>query len=314
MFEPTATPVAGPETVWATDAFLFDAHKDLNEAEDGDAIASPAPKPASTNNAVNSARTSDLVPLTLVAVKTIGGQSRFRPLVVLLDSGGSHTMIKRNDLPRGTTELTQAKYSFATTAGNLKTSSTVELANLVLPEFSRTLHIPKHVAHVFDDATASVHYDLILGRDFLRSAGITIDFSKSEVIWLDHTIPMRPHHYWSESTRIRDALFIEPILAHQLSNESYAVSISDAKYEATDLNDLVSNQTHLSAAQRADLSALLKSVEPLFSGKLGSYPHRTFSLELKPDATPFHANLMLSLESILRHSKRNLTALSPLVF
>ena len=51
----------------------------------------------------------------------------------------------------------------------------------------------------------------------------------------------------------------------------------------------MSNQTHLSAAQRADLSDLLKSAEPLFSGKLGSYPHRTFSLELKPDATPFHA-------------------------
>ena len=34
---------------------------------------------------------------------------------------------------------------------------------------------------------------------------------------------------------------------------------------------------------------MFKSVEPLFSGKLGSYPHRTFSLELKPDAKPFHA-------------------------
>jgi len=96
MFEPTAIPIADPETVWAADAFLFDAHKDLNEAEDRDANASPAPKPASTTNADISAPTNDLVPSTLVAVKTIGGQSRFRPLVVLLDSGGSHTMTNRN--------------------------------------------------------------------------------------------------------------------------------------------------------------------------------------------------------------------------
>jgi len=72
-------------------------------------------------------------------------------------------MIKRNALPRGATELTQVEYSFATTAGNLQTTSTVELSNLVLPEFSRTLHIPKHIAHVFDDTTASVHYDLNVG-------------------------------------------------------------------------------------------------------------------------------------------------------
>ena len=197
-------------------------------------------------------------------------------------------MINRNALPRGAVEITQSKCSFATTAGNLKMTSPIELANLILTKFS-SLHIPRQVAHVFDDPTSSVHYDLILACDFLCSAGISIDFSKSEVTWLEHTIPMRPHHYWSESTRIRDALFVEPVLAHQLSIESYAVSIEAAKYEATNLNDLMSNPKHLSAMQRADLFALLKSAEPLFSGNLGSYPHRTFSLELKPDAKPFHA-------------------------
>ena len=45
----------------------------------------------------------------------------------------------------------------------------------------------------------------------------------------------------------------------------------------------------MSADQCKALLDLFKSVEPLFSGKLGSYPHRTFSLELKPDAKPFHA-------------------------
>ena len=278
MHEPTPTPVQDPEITWATDAFLFNAHNDFDDVEDGSPAISPDTTPAPIAEASDphkevATAPEDLVPTTLVAVKAIGGQSRFRPLVVLLDSGGSHTMIKRGDLPRSALETTQSKLSFATAAGNLKTTLTVELTHLVLPEFSRSLHVPKCIAHVFDDLTNSIRYDLILGRDFLHSAGITIDFKKAQVIWLDHTIAMRSINYWSDTTRIRDALLIEPVLTQQLSTESHVVSISAARYEATDLDDLVSNQAHLSADQCKDLLDLFKSVEPLFSGKLGCYPH-----------------------------------------
>ena len=37
------------------------------------------------------------------------------------------------------------------------------------------------------------------------------------------------------------------------------------------------------------LFKLLLSAQDLFSGKLGVYPHKEFTLQLKPDAKPFHS-------------------------
>ena len=290
----------GPEAKWAGDAFLFNAHCATEDDEyESDNNSIPALISAdfiSDNDSlpelvpqVNKPLVKDLVPSSIASIQFIGGATRYHPLIVLFDSGGSDVMINSNALPRSCAQITQTHKSFATTAGDLKTTSTVELSKVFFPEFSRTQHILRHIAHVFEDLHKTVPYNLILGRNFLRDCGILLDFEKSQVQWLKHTIPMRPHRYWSEPSCIHDALQTEPPQIWQASAESHSVTIADAKYEATNIEEIIQAQTHLTMKQRNNLYCTLLLNKPLFSGKLGSYPHQTFSLVLKPSAKPFHA-------------------------
>ena len=59
--------------------------------------------------------------------------------------------------------------------------------------------------------------------------------------------------------------------------DKYATKILDAKYNKTNVNDVVQQHSHLSASQKKDLLELLTTYSKLFSGKLGSYPHKKFT-------------------------------------
>ena len=67
--------------------------------------------------------------------------------------------------------------------------------------------------------------------------------------------------------------------------DNYATEILDAKYNKTDVNDVVKQQSHLTSAQKKDLLELLTKHAKLFSGKLGSYPHKKFHIDIDPKAT-----------------------------
>ena len=104
---------------------------------------------------------------------------------------------------------------------------------------------------------------------------------------MDLTIPMRPHGYWNNPQRLRDSLTMEP---PSIPDDAFAaIAIADAKYEEADLPQVVSQQVHLSTPQRNELYRILLENKALFSGKLGTYPHKEFYLALKPDAKPFHS-------------------------
>ena len=70
---------------------------------------------------------------------------------------------------------------------------------------------------------------------------------------------------------------------------NYATNILYAKYNKTDVNDVVKQQSHLPAAQKKDLLELLTKYFKLFSGELCSYPHKKFYIDIDPEATPVHA-------------------------
>ena len=53
----------------------------------------------------------------------------------------------------------------------------------------------------------------------------------------------------------------------------YATKILDAKYEWTDVSDVMENLTHLNLHQKADLLKVLKENNTMFDGTLGTYPH-----------------------------------------
>jgi hypothetical protein len=65
--------------------------------------------------------------------------------------------------------------------------------------------------------------------------------------------------------------------------------ILDAKYSATDLEKVCSSQSHLEVEKQQKLLALLRKFKDLFDGTLGKWNEEPIKLELKANATPYHA-------------------------
>ena len=69
----------------------------------------------------------------------------------------------------------------------------------------------------------------------------------------------------------------------------YATEILDAKYQWTDVRDIVENQHHLTACPKCDLLDVLKCHQKLFDSTLGVYPHKKVHIEIEHNAKPVHA-------------------------
>jgi hypothetical protein len=155
------------------------------------------------------------------------------------------------------------------------------------------------MSYVFEDLQKKVPYDIILGQNSLKGVGIQLDFVASSSTWLELTIPMRPleltipmhpHGYWNNTQRLCDALSLDPATI-KVSDSHTAHprhAIADAKYEKAEISEVMADVTYLTVPERNDVYRALLANEDLFSGKLGCYPNKVFSLKLKPDAKPFH--------------------------
>ena len=83
-------------------------------------------------------------------------------------------MINASALPKGCTpRLLEKPLKTNTIQGTMETTRFVTLDTLMLPEFDRSLKVEQHYAYVFN---GQCKYDVVLGRDFLGPAGITLDF------------------------------------------------------------------------------------------------------------------------------------------
>jgi hypothetical protein len=58
--------------------------------------------------------------------------------------------------------------------------------------------------------------------------------------------------------------------------------ILDAKYENTNVRDVVDGLTHLSTQQKFDLLEVLLENQKMFDDTLGVYPHRKVHIEIDP--------------------------------
>ena len=81
-----------------------------------------------------------------------------------------------------------------------------------------------------------------------------------------------------------DKLIGEDWLDSYLTN-----TILYAKYEKVDVHDVATNQKHLTPGQQNEVECVLDKYTNLFDGTLGVYPHKKFSIEIKPDAVPKHS-------------------------
>jgi hypothetical protein len=126
-------------------------------------------------------------------------------------------------------------------------------------------------------------YDMIIGRDLLSFLGIDIRFSAQEVVWDGRSMPFKP-----VDATVETYYHVEEAMAVQEAADRIK-EILDAKYEAADLEKVCSSQSHLLVDQQKQLLKLLNSFADLFDGTLGKWNQEPVKLELKPDATPYHA-------------------------
>ncbi len=165
-------------------------------------------------------------------------------------------MIKRSALPKGIiTKLLGDAKLVRTLAGCLKTQEVVTMQDIRLPEFDENRRINQQKVLVFDND--NVKYNIILGKNFLSKTGIKLNYSEGKMEWFDCTIPFCPTGGLDSSKfdamedmfyiQVEDKTFGEDWL------ECLATEIQDAKYERTDVAEVVKGLTHLNAHQKADL-------------------------------------------------------------
>ena len=121
----------------------------------------------------NKRQRSDLSPVVYAILDNIGSKLPTRAMMVLLDSGSSHTMIKQTSLPHGAVLESGKPKRTTTTNGVFATTSSATIQRLKFPEFGN--HCIERVhADVFHSPTCC--YDIILGRDTMDIMGIKLNF------------------------------------------------------------------------------------------------------------------------------------------
>jgi hypothetical protein len=196
------------------------------------------------------------LPVTICTADTIGTIRRQRLFQVLFDSGSNVSMIKRSALPTSViTKLLNDTKFVRTLAGCLKTQEVVTMLDSRLPEFNKNRHINQQKVLVFDNG--NIKYNIILGTNFLSKTGIKLNYSEGNMEWFDYSIPLHPPEGLDlkEFDAMEDMFHIQ--VKHKFFGKNwlkcFATKILDAKYEKTDVVEVMKGLTHLNAHQKADL-------------------------------------------------------------
>ena len=239
---------------------------------------------------------NDIAPVCIVKINYIGGIRLDRPLVCLLDTGSTGTMIQNWCLPPGSRPMISKEKKITTTInGTFDTSLSVNLSDISLPEFVNGRTVDGVEARLFDSHTC--RYDIIFGRDFLRKTRMKFCFNRNRVEWMGASITMKPvTHYnmLTEATDMgfqpEDSLFISYInlILDQEEDQLFEDEnmLLERNYTKVKPSEVVEQQDHLSAAERNKLRETLEIHPELFDGKLGRVPNYKFKIELKEGSTP----------------------------
>ena len=230
----------------------------------------------------------DLLPIVYTTAHTIGGKLPTRPMIVLLDSSSSHTMIKDSSLPHGATRVVRQPKRTTTTNGVFSTTSSVIMEHIKFPEFGN---------QCIDTIQADVFNSPTLGRDVLDVMGAMIDFRTNIISWMGREIPMKLTRDLS-SSRINQV----EILHNQFSAEEsedydifaelYAddIVIMDRKYQAVMPDEVVRQLPYLNTQQKSKLKMVFEKYKTVFDGTLGKHPTAEIDIQLVPGAKPIYQN------------------------
>jgi transposase InsO family protein len=166
-------------------------------------------------------------------VQLVNKHALKKPLLVLFDSGSNSSWIKAKSLPKGVVPTKVDEISSSTLAGEMKSNQEVKLERLVFPEFFKTRVVDSLQARVFH---TTCRYDVIIGRDFLTTIGLTLDFKDQKMSWDECHVPMREYEAKMESFLDRkskspglDEMFFgpEPTLAERLYYDALEADLED---------------------------------------------------------------------------------------
>jgi hypothetical protein len=233
---------------------------------------------ARTSTLVKRQKTDHVAPISFGRLQTTLGQAKTEGIRILFDTGSSKSHVKRQRVKKLRLKR-DSSATWMTAAGPINTTEKCKL-NFSLPEFhlSRTIQWTFHVGTL-----ENVPYDMIIGRDLMECLKMDIKYSTSTIEWDDAEIPMKSTEATIEdSFNINDSFSLEEA-ADRIKR------ILDAKYEPANLDEVTNNCTHLTDEERLKLNTLLKKYEHLFDGSLGSWTGEVYDVELKSDATPYHA-------------------------
>ena len=126
-------------------------------------------------------------------------------------------------------------------------------------------------------------YDMIIGRDLIRSLGIDIHGADMTIHWDNAVIP------WRDIDSTTNNVFTLSQHNTPFNSERKRMKcILDAKYSKADIKTIAEISTHLDLQERNELYTLLKKYECLFDGNLGTWHGKPYDIKLKPDAEPYH--------------------------
>jgi hypothetical protein len=159
-----------------------------------------------------------------------------------------------------------------------------------LPEFDKNRHINQQKVLVFDND--NIKYDIILGTNFLSKTGIKLNYSEGNIEWFDCSISLcSPGGLDSKEFDATEDMFLIQVKDKIFSEdwlECFATEILDAKYERTDVAEVVKGLTHLNTHQKADLLQVLRENNKMFNGTLEVYLVKKVHIGIDPNAKPVH--------------------------
>ncbi len=158
----------------------------------------------------------NLSPILFVKIQIPKGKkknrTKIRLIKALVDTGASETIIVQKaakNLPHRSTNDTK---QWSTASGIIDSTSKTKKVDFSLPELHANRTI-KQSFHVID--VELKRYDMIIGRDLIKSLGLEIKGNDLSIKWDDAAIPWRD----MDST-IEDAYFAEDIPTNQWNKKS----------------------------------------------------------------------------------------------
>ena len=224
-------------------------------------------------------KTTDQKPITFVRFNSRRGKAKPVTLKCLLDTGAGGSLIAAKHAKKlRQKDLSKSDTVWTTPGGEMTTTKRAQ-CTFMMPEFhtDRVIEWDLHVTK------QDMSYDMILGRDVLGELGFKFDFADMSVEWDGMSIPMKDNGELE-----KEVFHVQEPEAIGSATERLK-GILDAKYEKADLREIARDARHLNERQQEQLHTVLEDFKELFDGTLGKWQMEPYDVELRDDATPYHA-------------------------